>query len=225
MEEADKLTDQGRFNVNIGQRKIIAITLLAATIVAIAFVFVVKEQNAQAKLEDWPAFTMVYEKAGPPVRIDGVYQNPMELHRFDFQSKTEWVDTVIDATPFTTDYGVHSRIGSYERLSGRQVTDWSATSDTFTEDTIDEGERLVPNGILVPFMNLVFEQTQDVKISRVVTDALVCFHDQCDTNAEGLLYALEDGTSWVFADDVRGFPLRVGSFAVKELRIKDERRP
>ena len=47
----------------------------------------------------------------------------------------------------------------------------------------------------------------------------------CEENAVGLLYRLEDGVEEVFADDLRGFPLKMGdAFLVKELRVDDGRR-
>ena len=44
-------------------------------------------------------------------------------------------------------------------------------------------------------------------------------------NAVGLLYLLKNGQESVFADDSRGFPLRIGTlFVAKELRVDDEQR-
>ena len=61
--------------------------------------------------------------------------------------------------------------------------------------------------------------------TRVETGILVCFSEECEVNAIGLLYRLEDGGERLFADDSRGFPLKMGdAFEVKELRVDDERR-
>ena len=199
--------------VSVRQRAFFLVTMVAAaaTVTAVLVVTMTK-----AEPQDWPAFTMTYLTQGPAGSV--------EVHRFEFQSKNEWLDTVIDAVPVETDYGVFSREGSYQRLSGQQFTEFDAMDNSTGQDTISEGVRFVPNGILVPFQNRAMQEATGRKPERTTTTATVCFRDQCTQNAEGLVYIL-DGREWVYANDSRGFPLRTGSsFTVRELRIDDEKR-
>ena len=199
--------------VSVRQRVLFLVTMVAAAATLTAFLVVTM---AQAEPQDWPAFTMTYETQGPAESV--------EVHRFEFQSKTEWVDTVTDAVPVETDYGVFTRQGSYQRLSGQQLTEFDAMDNSTEQDTISEGVRFVPNGILVPFQDRAIQEATGRMPEQSTTTATVCFRDQCTQNAEGLVFILNGG-EWVYADDSRGFPLRIGSsFIVRELRIDDEKR-
>jgi hypothetical protein len=135
------------------------------------------------------------------------------------------VDTVIEATPRETAYGIFSRVGSYQRLSGRQLTEFDPPGNSVSESEIDEDVRFIPNAFLLPFQNRALEEFTGLTPTRVETGILVCFREECEENAVGLLYRLEDGGERVFADDSRGFPLKLGdAFVVKALRVDDERR-
>lgn len=175
---------------------------------------------------DWPAFTMVYEADGASVSAGGEGFTIREVHRFEFTSKSRWTDTVIDATPSVdVPQGVFSSVGSYRRLDGRRLTEFDALDGGRDEETIDEGVRFISHAALLPFQNRVLEEVAGITPTRVETGILVCFREECEENAVGLLYRLEDGGERMFADDSRGFPLKVNeAFIVHELRIDDVRR-
>ena len=99
------------------------------------------EVGAQALTDDWPAFTMIYEIKGPTLWANGqIVHSSTEIHRFDFESKSEWVDTVIDAPEISTDYGMVSRLGSYQQLQGHQLTEFDANDGSLMQTSVDEGE-------------------------------------------------------------------------------------
>ena len=175
---------------------------------------------------DWPAFTLVYEADGSAVSVGGDGFTIREVHRFEFTSKSRWTDTVVDATPSVDlSQGVFSRVGSYRRLDGRKLVEFDALDGGRYEETIDEGVRFLSNAVLLPFQNRVLEEVAGITATRVETGILVCFREECEENAVGLLYRLEDGGERVFADDSRGVPLKMGdAFVVKELRVDDEHR-
>ncbi|MCH7706543.1 MAG: hypothetical protein IIB33_05800 [Chloroflexi bacterium] len=177
-------------------------------------------------LTDWPPFTMVYEIDGSVVSVGGEGFTIREVHRFEFTSKSRWTDTVVDATPSVdVSQGVFSRVGSYQRLDGRKLVEFDALDGSRDEETIDEGVRFLPNAYLAPFLNRALEEVAGITPIRVETGILVCFREECEENAVGLLYRLEDGREHVFVDDSRGFPLKMGdAFVVKEIRVDDERR-
>ncbi len=203
---------------------LIVILLVVAT--GIAYSLLRMDSKVQPVTDDWPAFTMIYELKGPTLWANGqIVHSSTEIHRFDFESKSEWVDTVIEAPEVSTDYGMVSSLGSYRQLQGHQLTEFHATDGSLMQTSVDEGIRYTPNGILVPLANRSIELTTGITATRIATDTRVCFLEECTENSDGLMYVLDDESEWVFADDSRGFPLSVGNmFTVKELLINDERR-
>ena len=203
---------------------LIVVLLVVAT--GIAYSLLRMDLKAQAVTDDWPAFTMTYEIKGPTISANGqIVPSFNEIHRFDFESKSEWVDAVIEAPEISTDYGMVSSLGSYRQLQGHQLTEFDAIDGSLMQTSVDEGVRYTPNSFLVPLANRSIELTTEITATRIDTDTRVCFLEECTENSDGLTYVLDDGTEWVFADDSRGFPLRVGNvFTVNELLINDERR-
>ena len=176
--------------------------------------------------EDWPPFTMVYElEQGQAAMAGDRRVESRQVRRFEYQSATDWVDTVIESVPIDTRVGTFSAVGSYRRLDGRKHTEFDAVTGSVSEEEIDEGVRFVQYPFLLPSQHLPLEEALGLTPTRVETGILVCFRDRCQENAVGLLYQEEGQPDRVFADDSRGFPLRVGTqFVVRELRVDDERR-
>ena len=176
--------------------------------------------------EDWPPFTMVYElEQGQAAMVGDRRVDSRQVRRFEYQSATEWVDTVIESAPIETRVGTFSAVGSYRRLDGRNLTEFDAMDNSVSEEEIDEGVRFLPNAVLLPSQHLPLEEALGLTPTRVETGILVCFRDRCQENAVGLLYQEEGRPDRVFADDSRGFPSKVGTrFVVRELRVDDERR-
>ena len=178
--------------------------------------------------EDWPPFTMVYElEQGQVASVGNRRVDSRQVRRFEYRSANEWVDTVIESAPIKMQVGTFSAVGSYTRLYGRKRTEFDAVVNSVSEEEIDDGVLFVPNAFLTPLQNqaLALEEAHGLTPTRVETGVLVCFRDECQVNAAGLLYRLEDGRVHVFADDSRGFLLKMGdAFVVRALRVDDERR-
>jgi hypothetical protein len=120
--------------------------------------------------------------------------------------------------------GTFSAAGSYTRLDGQDYIEFDAVTNSFREEEVEPGARRVPGAFLLPFRKVGFKVAK-IKPAQVETSATICFQDDCRENTMGLLYIADNGQEYVFADDSRGLPLRVGtSFLVKELRVEDERR-
>jgi hypothetical protein len=178
--------------------------------------------------EDWPPFTMVYElEQGQAATVGNRQVDSRQVRRFEYRSSNEWVDTVIESAPIDMQVGTFNAVGSYRRLDGRKLTEFDSVVNSVSEEEIDEGVLFLPNAFLLPLQNqaLALEEAHGLTPTRVETGVLVCFRDVCEENAVGFVYRLEDGREHVFADDSRGFPLRLGdAYVVKELRVDDERR-
>lgn len=174
---------------------------------------------------EWPPFTLVYQlEQGQAVMVGSRQMESRQVRRFTYRSATEWTDTVIESAPIETRVGTFSAAGSYTRLDGKHYIEFDAVTNSFREEEVEPGARRVPGAFLLPFRMLGFKVAK-IKPAQVETSATICFQDDCRENTMGLLYIADNGQEYVFADDSRGLPLRVGtSFLVKELRAEDERR-
>ena len=171
-------------------------------------------------LPEWPPFTMVYETDGivysigssPPVTT-------REVRRLEYQSRTQWTDTVVEAPTITHAVGSDSRVGSSARLNGDSYTEYNASGEMTYAETIGENTTKVVGTMPPPFP---IEDSR-IETEPTVTSAKVCFNDECTENAAGLLYKQTKRSELVLVDDARGIPLRVNddAFVVREIRIKD----
>jgi hypothetical protein len=185
----------------------------------------ITEFRSRIGASEWPPFTLVYElEQGQSVMVGNRQIDSRQVRRYEYVSPTEWKDTVLESAPTDTRVGIFSNVGSYQMVDGRRYTEFDAATNSFRKDTVDRGTRRVPIGIPTPFHMLGFE-LEGQQPTRVVTTATVCFQEDCQPNAGGLFYTSENGREYVFADDTRGIPLRVGTgFLVRELRVEDERK-
>ena len=94
-----------------------------------------------------PPMTMVYEVYGPSISVGERSIEPFkELHRLEYQSETEWVDTVIESPSVDLGrYGVGSNVGSYTRLDGRAIDEYDAMDGSMEESAVSEDSIFVPN--------------------------------------------------------------------------------
>ena len=198
------------------------IALLAVTGIVIAAMSGMGSRAAAQpgpSLPVWPEFTMVYETDGAAVSVGtGPAEVTREVHRLEYQSATQWTDTVIEAPTIETRVGSFSMVGSYQTLDGDTYTEYNAYDQSPEETTVPENTTMVPGRVMPPFPI----KESGVELTATTTTAKVCFQDQCGENAEGRLYTKANGVEIVFVDDARGIPLRVDdAFVVKEIRIDD----
>ena len=175
-----------------------------------------------------PPMTMIYEKSEGALVSVGNEPDVVigEVHRLEYRSETDWVDTVIEATPVVDliPGGQYNRVGSYEMVVGNRFTSFDAglgSPEDIDEEEIAPNTIMVPNAALVPYHRVGFINQSPTPID---TDATVCFRDDCELNARGFLYLLANGKEIVFADYARLVPLRSQNFVVRELRIDDVKR-
>ena len=206
-------------------RKLVAILVIATLIVA-SLVVARSMGTATAKFSYLPALTMIYEVSeGAVISVgDGAPTVIREVHRLEYRSDEDWVDTVIEASPVLdlVPGGRFDRVGSYEKVEDNRLISFDASvgsSEDVDEEEISPDTIMVPNGALVPYSLDSFADQTPVNVD---TDATVCIRDDCQPNARGIMYMLVDGKEIVFADYARPVPLRIGEeFVVRELRIED----
>ena len=201
----------------------IALAVLIIAGAGIAGIMLVRGSSA-ADTREWPAFVMVYEVDAAPVQVGEIAHTGREEHRLDYRSKTAWTDTVTAAATIRTRVGEFSVLGSYEQLDGRNLIEYDAVTDHVGREVIDAGTVFIPSGALMR-RPLALLNERGYTFTRVQTDATVCYRDQCEQNAYGLATDINN-VRYVFVDDARGIPLKIGedSFVVSEIRISDNRR-
>ena len=144
-----------------------------------------------------------------------------EVRRLEYQSRTQWTDTVVEAPTITTRVGSTSRVESSTRLNGDSYTEYNASGETTFAETLGENEIRLAGSLMLPFPI----EESGVETEPTVTSAKVCFNDECTENATGLLRRRANGAEVVYVDDARGIPLRVNdAFVVKEIRITGAKR-
>lgn len=187
----------------------------------------VASDGTRVVIPTWPAFTMTYETNGITVGIgDDPSATTRETRRLDFVSKTHRTDTVLEAPTITSKVaGPQSRVGAYEQLRGRTVTEYEPKEGPIVEKTVPENVRYAAGSMMMPFPMV----ESGYAFTEVPTTATVCFQDRCVDNAVGLLYRTDNDSEIVFVNDARGIPLRMGHpantnvFVVSEIRISDAR--
>jgi hypothetical protein len=166
---------------------------------------------------------MIYEVSGPTVSgSEATGKKSVEVHRLDYQSRDQWEDEIIESEPLVTRVGSFTNTGSYQSLLGGEYTTYSSVTDDITTEKVEAGVHMIPRNNLSPFPIQTIEDAYNIRLTRIGTKSRVCFYNQCEENAEGLLL-VDEGREMVFANDARGIPLITGSFIVREVRIHDER--
>ena len=172
-----------------------------------------------------PPMTMVYEAYGPSISVGERSVEPFkELHRLEYQSETEWVDTVIESPSVDLGrYGIGSNVGSYTKLDGRTISEYDAMDGGIEESTATGDSIFMPNSALAYAFqrpDSMYDAVPGMSISQVVTSARVCFNGDCEENPIGMLYK-DDGFELVMLmTDSWGIPLRLGDgFLVRQVEI------
>ena len=200
----------------------LGLVLLIAAVVATSVVVAMSawaDGPTGPVIPTWPPFTMVYETNGIVYSIgSSPAVTTREVRRLEYQSRTQWTDTVVEAPTITTTVGSTSRVGSSTRLDGDSYTEYNASGETTHAETIGENEIRIAGSLMLPFPI----EESGVETEPAVTRAKVCFNDECTENAAGLLHRKANGAEVVYVDDARGIPLRVDDvFFVREIHIED----
>ena len=202
----------------------LGLVLLIATVVATSVVVAMSvwaDGPAGPVIPEWPPFTMVYETNGIVYSIGSSPSvTTREVRRLEYQSRSQWTDTVVEAPTITHTVGWSSREGDSARVDGDSYTEYDSSGELTYAETLEENETRLAGSLPLPFSL----EESGVETEPTVTSAKVCFNDECTKNAAGLLHRKANGAEVVYVDDARGIPLRVGDVLfVKEIRIEDAR--
>ena len=201
----------------------LGLVLLIAAVVAASVVVAMSvwaDGPAGPVIPTWPPFTMVYETNGIVYSIGSSPSvTTREVRRLEYQSRTQWTDTVIEAPTITSKVGSTSRVGYSTRVDGDSYTEYNASGEMTYAERLGENETMLAGSSLPPPFPI---EDSRFETEPTVTTAKVCFNDECTKEAAGLLHRRANGAEFVYVDDARGIPLRVGdAFIVREIRIQD----
>lgn len=177
-----------------------------------------------------PSMTMVYETYGASISLGDRSIDPFkEVHRLEYRSKTDWVDTVIESPSIDLGrYGVRSYVGSYKSVKGNTVIEYTAADGGTYESSISEHSTFYP-GPAFPNARGLAGFTDDlakaggIEKSQVVTGATVCSGDECRENVTGDRYTGNGLDMVVLTDSDWVIPLRMGDgFLVRKVEIHDD---
>ncbi len=202
----------------------LGLVLLIATVAATSVVVAMSvwaDGPPGRVIPTWPPFTMVYETDGAVYSMGSSPSvTTREVRRPEYQSRSQWTDTVVEAPTITYPVGWSSREGVSTRVDGDSYTEYDSSGELTYAETLEENETRLAGSLPLPFSL----EESGVETEPAVTSAKVCFNDECTENAAGLLHRMANGAEVVYVDDARGIPLRVGDVLfVKEIRIKDAR--
>ena len=175
--------------------------------------------QARAEPNDWPPLVMKYNvEAAVSGRSIG------EVRQLTYNSRTSWIEEVIEADDIVVSVGTFNNTGSYKKLDGRVYAEYDAITGRTSTETIPKGEVMIPRGGFMPIPIAVLESILGKPAEKVATTTKVCFDDDCTERASG--WDLSEGKSTlVFADDARGIPVQIGNFVVTEVLVRGARQP
>ena len=175
--------------------------------------------QARAEPNDWPPLIMKYNvEAAVSGRSIG------EVRQLTYNSRTSWIEEVIEADDIVVSVGTFNNAGSYQKLDGRVYAEYDAITGRTSTETIPKGVVMIPRGGFMPIPIAVLESILGKPAEKVATTTKVCFDDDCTERASG--WDLSEGKStFVFADDARGIPVQIGNFVVTEVLVRGAQQP
>ena len=181
--------------------------------------FLAWANQARAEPNDWPPLIMKYNvEAAVSGRSIG------EVRQLTYNSRTSWIEEVIEADDIVVSVGTFNNAGSYQKLDGRVYAEYDAITGRTSTETIPKGVVMIPRGGLMPIPIAVLESILGKPAEKVATTTKVCFDDDCTELASG--WKIPDGKSTlVFADDARGIPVQIGNFVVTEVLVRGAQQP
>ena len=208
----------------IPSRRTVLAALVIVAIIAVATVAVIRSNvTAQSVNTDWPPLTMTYEAKGSSTLVGGREQSNIEVRRIVYTSKNNWTDTITEAPDIATPVGTFNPTGSYRTLNNGVITEYNAITGRTSTVAATDGVSHVAGSAFV--RNSIDKlQERGYEFTRVATDARVCFQSTCENNASGVRMEFNN-QEYIYADDVRGIPLKLGTtaFKVREVVIHDSK--
>ena len=192
-----------------------AVLAIAAGVTA--FVLLTGDR-ATADLRDWPPLTMTYT-----IKVAVSDTTINQTRKLTYTSRDEWFEEVIAADDIETMVGTDNDTGSYQKVENGSYITYDVTSRHTKTRPISEGVVVAPQGGLVAAPLEGYREHLGSAMTPVATTTKVCFDDECTANATGWVF--DSATGIVFADDERGIPIKVGHFAVTELRVQGAKEP
>ena len=169
---------------------------------------------------DWPPLTMYYEMTA--TMGDG--EEGTLKYKLSYHSRDHWREEIISAPPLVSPVGTFVLQGSYELARDGLLFQYDPNSDNL-HTAVLEGRKVPRPGVgnvsPVPLERL--KRIYGREPVAVDTDTRVCFRDACEEDSRGWSFDLKQ--QHVYADDLRGIPIRLDRLDITEVLVNDVRQP
>ena len=208
-------------NPPAGEREASIIARIAGQLLALTlFLSVGCQGDALPAEPDWPPLTMYYEMTST---MGDVEEGTLK-YRLSYHSKDHWREDIIAAPPLVSPVGTFVLQGRYEIVRDGLLVQYDPNSDEVYTAVL-EG-RTVPMPGLGNISPMPLERLKRIygrEPVAVDTDTRVCFRDVCEEDARGWSFDLKQ--QHVYADDLRGIPIRLDTLDITEVLVNDVQEP
>ncbi len=169
---------------------------------------------------DWPPLTMYYEMTA--TMGDG--EEGTLKYKLSYHSKDHWREDIIAAPPLVSPGGAFILQGMYEEVRDGLLVQYDPNSEEVYTAVLEIGTGPMPGmGNVSPMPLERLKRIYAREPVAVDTGTRVCFRDVCEEDARGWSFDLKQ--QHVYADDLRGVPIRLDRLDITEVLVNDVRQP
>ena len=169
---------------------------------------------------DWLPLTMYYEMTAT---MDDGEEGTLK-YKLSYHSRDHWREDIIAAPPVVSPVGTFVWQGRYEIVRDGLLVQYDPNSDDVYTAVLEGGK--VPRHGIGHISPMPLERLKRIygrEPVAVETDTRVCFRDVCQDNARGWSFDLKQ--QHVYADDLRGIPIRLDRMDITEVLVNDVQHP
>lgn len=176
--------------------------------------------GAQSPESDWPPLIIYYEFTAT---MDDGEEGTIK-YKLTYYSRDHWREDIIAAPPLSGPSGTFSLEGMYDVVKDGLHYKYDPNSDNVHMAVLEDGTSLMPGmGDLSPMPLERLTRIYGREPVPVETDTRSCFEEVCQENARGWSFDLKQ--QHVYANDVRGIPIRLDMLDITEVLVNDVQRP
>ena len=169
---------------------------------------------------DWPPLTMYYEQTG----MMGDKEESIIKYKLSYHSRDHWREEIIAAPPLVSPAGAFVLQGGYEVVRDGLLLQYDPNSEEAYTKVLESGTG--PRHGLGNISPMPLEKLKRIygrEPVAVNTGTRVCFQGVCQDDARGWSFDLKQ--QHVYADDLRGIPIRLDTVDITEVLVADVQQP
>ena len=171
-------------------------------------------------MPDWPPLIMYYEITA---KMGDDEQGTLK-YKLTYHSRNHWREDTVDAPPIVGPAGTFILEGMYEVVRDGLRYQYDPNTDNVHMVVLESGAGPMPGmGNIFPMPLEELKRIYRREPVAVKTGTRVCFRGDCQDDARGWSFDLKQ--QHVYADDVRGIPIRLDSLNITEVIVNDVQHP